>query len=187
MKCKHCKKNIDKDEPIQVIPLGQVHVNCMDDFVNKIFIDNKMKKQKRQKEMKAYKKKVKTKSKLKQTQIIFNEYIRRRDATPIGPCISCGMAIKFGDKKCHAGHFYTRGARSDLRYNEDNVFAQCYSCNIYGDAKTMVQFKKNVIKRIGQKKFDKLSERIQQDYSEKALTKLQKKYRALINNFKNNG
>ncbi len=51
----------------------------------------------------------------------------------------------------------------------------------------MVQFKKNVIKRIGQKKFDKLSERIQQDYSEKALTKLQKKYRALINNFKNNG
>src|SRR6188474_3623684 len=48
-------------------------------------------------------------------QKIFNEYIRLRDKDL--PCISCGTtkAVQY----C-AGHYYTRKAFPNLRYNEDN-------------------------------------------------------------------
>ena len=182
-KCKHCKKNIKKAEPIQYIPLGQVHKSCMDDFINKTIIANKIKKQKRTKEMKQYKKQAKRKRSLATTQDLFNTYIRWRDTRPddICMCISCGMAIKWKSNNIHAGHYYSRGARSDLRYNEDNVHAQCAKCNMYGEAsKVGPTYKKNLIKKIGKKRFNALKKTHKVDYSEKALKEMRTKYNKLM-------
>lgn len=184
MKCKHCKELIRKGQPFQIIPLGKLHKTCLDDYLNKIFIDQKLKRQKNREVMKQYKKKKKRKNKLDKTQTIVNEYIRRRDANPVGGCISCGCRVRYGESMYSAGHYYTRGARSDLRFNENNIHGQCNKCNVYGDAETMVKFKENVIKKIGQIEFDKLSLQVQQDYSEYNLTKIQKKFRAKINQLK---
>jgi hypothetical protein len=186
MKCKGCKENIKKGEPIQIVPLGQVHVKCMDDFINKAIIKAKLKRQKKQEEMKAYKKAVKKKSDLMLTQDVFNRYIRWRDTRPdgIGACISCKNTVKFGEKSCHAGHYYTRGARSDLRFNEDNVHAQCSQCNEHNNCRipgsVMENYKKHLIEKIGEKRYKKLSKVKQQDYSIKTLKEMRKKYNKLM-------
>lgn len=63
---------------------------------------------------------------LKETQKVFNEYIRIRDHRE--PCISCGTLD--APEWC-AGHYRTRGAASHLRFNENNVHKQCNKhCNL---------------------------------------------------------
>lgn len=59
-------------------------------------------------------------------QAAFNAYIRARDEAD--GCISCDKPAGW-DGQWHAGHFYTRAARSDLAFNEDNVHKQCSVCN----------------------------------------------------------
>lgn len=63
---------------------------------------------------------------LDEAQVVFNRWIRLcRDANE--PCISCGTTKPV--QYC-AGHYRTRKAASQLRFNEDNVFKQCNShCN----------------------------------------------------------
>ena len=62
---------------------------------------------------------------LKVTQEVFNEYIRKRDR--LQPCISCRT---IDSAEFCAGHFRSRGAASNLRFNEDNVNRQCNKhCN----------------------------------------------------------
>jgi hypothetical protein len=58
----------------------------------------------------------------------FNEYIRLRDKN-LG-CISCDKPADWNGQ-WHAGHYKTVGARSDLRFNEDNCHKQCSVCNNY--------------------------------------------------------
>lgn len=62
---------------------------------------------------------------LDEAQVVFNKWIRYRDADQ--PCISCGTTKPV--QYC-AGHYRTRKAASQLRFNEDNVHKQCNShCN----------------------------------------------------------
>ncbi len=167
MKCRICKKKIDKGDDYVRANLSYVCAgDCADEFIQK-----HIEKSRNKKRIKQNKRRTKM-SPLMQTQKVFNRYIRVRDAVPNGKCISCPRLIICGSPTCHAGHFYSRGARSDLRFNENNVFGQCQNCNNYGDAETAVKFKEAVIEKIGQKEFDKLSVSTQQDYSEKALKKL---------------
>lgn len=56
----------------------------------------------------------------------FSKYIRERDNFR---CITCG---KVGEGSgIHAGHFIPQSVGGEaLRFDERNVFAQCYNCNI---------------------------------------------------------
>ncbi len=68
----------------------------------------------------------------KKAQVEFNKYIRQRDKDL--PCISCGRYdgeiegfLRGG--KWDAGHFLSRGAFPELRFEPDNCHKQCKSCN----------------------------------------------------------
>ena len=61
---------------------------------------------------------------------IFSKYIRLRDADKEGycRCVTCGQ--KYHWKKIQAGHFISRKHYS-VRWNEENVHAQCVACNVF--------------------------------------------------------
>lgn len=68
----------------------------------------------------------------KRFQPIFNHYVRLRDTwiedgTRVGRCISC-QTLR-GYHELQAGHFVPERSSYYLRYNEDNVNAQCQQCN----------------------------------------------------------
>lgn len=56
-------------------------------------------------------------------QSAVNAYVRARDDGK--PCISCGEM-----KPLQAGHYWSVGARPELRFNEANIHGQCHRCNI---------------------------------------------------------
>lgn len=86
-----------------------------------------------------------------EAQKVFNDYIRRRDADK--PCISCG---KFA--YLQAGHYYAVKGYDGLRYDEDNVHGECAGCNCF-DESHLIGYGRNLVKRIGQERYDALVER----------------------------
>ncbi len=93
---------------------------------------------------------LKTTNKLKEkAQIVFNAWIRRRDAGQ--PCIACGEF-----KQLQAGHFYSAGKFNHLRFNEDNAHGECLPCNYFLSG-NLLPYRENLIKKIGQERFDTLS------------------------------
>ena len=94
-------------------------------------------------------KSLKTRSEwLKELQVIFNRFIRIRDAQK--NCISCGG--KLGDKY-DAGHYKSCGAHPELRFLEINVHAQCVRCNQHLSG-NLINYRKGLLIRIGQTKLD---------------------------------
>jgi hypothetical protein len=79
----------------------------------------------------------------KQAQMAFNAFIRKRDESL--PCISCQRHHK---GQYHAGHYKSVGARSDLRFNEDNCHKQCAPCNNHLSG-NIGEYLPNLIKKIG--------------------------------------
>ena len=71
----------------------------------------------------------------------FNRCIRERDTDK--PCISC---LEY--KTLQAGHFYSGGKYSRLKFKADNVHGQCLQCNYYGGVDAGVLYRKNIIDRI---------------------------------------
>lgn len=113
----------------------------------------------------AAKEAIKPISKLKsEAQASFNKYIRLRDYHE--PCISCGKPREVIETEqgwktggCwDAGHFKTRGAKPQLRFNLYNVHKQCKSCNGGGGrfsakaATVDAQYEANLIEKIGREK-----------------------------------
>jgi hypothetical protein len=73
-------------------------------------------------------------------------YIKRRDKGK--PCISCGHS--FGDIKFSAGHFITAGSNLSLRFDERNIFGQCWwNCN-KNRSGNITEFRKGLVERHGQ-------------------------------------
>jgi len=89
--------------------------------------------------------KLKTKSEwFKEAQVIFNQFIRLRDKNE--PCISCGT---ISNVQYAAGHYRSVGSSPELRFNELNVHKQCNSyCNNHLSG-NIVQYRINLIKKIG--------------------------------------
>lgn len=87
----------------------------------------------------------------KEAQFWFNKVIRERDKNQ--PCISCGVTLK--GKKFDAGHYYSQGGHSSVRYNFYNVFGQCTRCNreLSGN---LIEYRKGLLKRIGEQKLEML-------------------------------
>ena len=88
-------------------------------------------------------------------QKVFNTYIRIRDKAL--PCISCGTNKQ--DIQYHAGHFYSVGSNSNLRFDEDNVHKQCGNyCNknLHGN---LIAYSEQLPLRIGIERFEALKSR----------------------------
>tara|TARA_R110002096_G_scaffold146714_1_gene305445 strand:- start:293 stop:853 length:561 start_codon:yes stop_codon:yes gene_type:complete len=61
-------------------------------------------------------------------QVLVNRYVRLRDKDK--PCCTCG---KTSDVKYDAGHFLSRGAFPELRFELTNIHKQCsVNCNQHG-------------------------------------------------------
>lgn len=110
------------------------------------------------KEFKEMKERVESqgaKSKLMQrAQAAFNAFIRERDKSE--GCISCGtMKARrhLTGSSWDAGHYRSRGACPELRFEEDNCFKQCVHCNrdLSGNVANM---RIGILKRIGQERLD---------------------------------
>jgi hypothetical protein len=144
MRCKNCK---DKFEPIRFN-----HKFCLKDECIKAFVEEVKVKQ-----WKETKTRMKTDLKtlqdwLKETQTIFNKYVRLRDSGL--PCISCGLP----PKKKNAGHYYSSGGHSNIRFDEDNVHLQCEACNTFLSG-NLLNYQIGIQKRIGAQKLLELQER----------------------------
>lgn len=107
------------------------------------------------------------------TQKAFNSYIRARDAGK--PCISCGALHYTAD----AGHYFTVGARPELRFHEDNVHAQCVRCNqhLHGN---IALYREGLIQRIGPDRVGALmAPRPAQKLTAEDLKEMRKRYSCL--------
>lgn len=78
----------------------------------------------------------------------FNKFIRERDEDK--PCISCGKYTTL-----QAGHFYSGGNYSGLKFTEDNVNGQCKKCNYFLSG-NLTEYEKNLRRRIGNERVDAL-------------------------------
>jgi len=106
---------------------------------------------------------------------IFSLYIRTRDNFT---CFTCG---KKGDGKgMHAGHMIPRAVGGmSLYFNEFNVHAQCYYCNINLGGNGAIYAKK-FIEKYGQEKFDELIELKEHGYKKYTI----EEYKNLIEYYK---
>lgn len=84
---------------------------------------------------------------LKKTQEVFNRYIRERDKE-LG-CISCGGEVT------QAGHYFSQGHHSALRYHEMNTNGQCTKCNMFLSG-NLIRYRQGLVKRYGIEKVEQL-------------------------------
>lgn len=84
---------------------------------------------------------------LQKAQTTFNKWIRNRDKD-LG-CISCGAEVT------EAGHYFSQGHYSSLRFNNINTNGQCTRCNrfLHGN---LINYRKGLIKRYGHAKVERL-------------------------------
>lgn len=132
------------------------------------------------KEIKARKEKLKSRADhMRETQVVFNEWIRLRDAAL--PCVSCG---RHHEGQYHAGHYRTVGANPELRFEPLNVWKQCAPCNNHksGD---IVNYRIELVKRIGADKVDWLEGPHElKRYTIEELKTIKAEYRAKTREFK---
>jgi hypothetical protein len=94
----------------------------------------------------------------KKAQVAFNAYIRERDGKEA--CISCGRLNREIDGylrggKWDAGHYRSRGACPELRFEPSNCHKQCKSCNggsgkyTRKDASVGKEYRVRLIEKIG--------------------------------------
>jgi hypothetical protein len=77
----------------------------------------------------------------KKAQLVFNEFIRLRDAGL--PCISCNHF-----KPLQAGHYFAVSTHDGLRYDEKNCNGECAGCNCFNESH-LIGYDINLIDKIG--------------------------------------
>lgn len=136
-KCKNCNEVFQKLKPLQMT----CTYKCALKYAKTI------REKKEAKQWKAEKKELKEKLKttsdyLKETQVVFNQWIRLRDKGLA--CISCQKPAK----KENAGHYRSVGSSPQLRFEPLNNNLQCEYCNthLHGN---LINYRINLIKKIG--------------------------------------
>nr|WP_314569298.1 recombination protein NinG [uncultured Pseudomonas sp.] len=136
--------------------------------------------QRERREIKVRKEKLKSRADhAKETQAVFNEWVRLRDADL--PCISCG---RHHQGKYDAGHYRTVGSNPALRFEPLNCHKQCVPCNQHksGD---IVNYRINLVHRIGVEKVDWIEGPHEPQRSTiEQLKEIKAHYRALIRELK---
>lgn len=71
---------------------------------------------------------------------LMSEFIRRRNADWKGEvqCVTCGLVKHW--KQLQAGHFIP-GRRNSILFDERNIHAQCYGCNVMKQGNTVKYFR----------------------------------------------
>jgi hypothetical protein len=184
-KCKHCKKFFPAADMVKV-PAGTF---CTFDHAIEFANNNKSKgraeiKKHQFNEMKERVNSQGAKSKLMQrAQASFNAYIRARDEKQ--PCISCGTTKPVsggytGAGGWDAGHYRSRGACPELKFEEDNCFKQCVACN-RDNSGNVVNMRIGILKRIGQERLDWIEgPHDPKKYTADDLKEIDKKYKAKL-------
>lgn len=148
MRCENCK---DKFEPIRFNHKFCLKDECIKAFVEEVKVQSwKVTKTRMKNDLKT------TQDWLKEAQTIFNKYIRLRDQGKM--CISCNTI----PKKKNAGHYFSQGGHSNVRFDEDNVHLQCEACNTYLSG-NLLNYQIGIEKRIGAQKLLELHERAHKD------------------------
>ena len=155
MKCKVCKAPFVKSRPLQSVCSHA----CALAMVNATKARNDAKAAREDRRITAQaRNRLKTRSELAQeAQVAVNAYVRLRDAAL--PCVSCG---RHHQGQWHAGHYMSRGARPDLRFDLDNIHKQCQPCNEHLSG-NIAAYRQELIRRIGQAGVDRLEGPAQQD------------------------
>jgi len=112
---------------------------------------------------------------IKELQVVFNRFIRLRDKDY--PCISCGKKL---GAKYDAGHYRSAGGNPELRFEENNVHAQCVYCNqhLHGN---LINYRLGLIDRYGLAVVDWLEINHEpKHYSIEELKKLKEYYKEQI-------
>ena len=141
MRCKNCKEQF---EPVKFLQKYCFKSECV-----KVWVETENAKQwtKKKSQMKADL--TTTSDYLKLTQQVVNKYIRVRDEGL--NCISCDLP----PKKKNAGHYYSQGGHSAIRFDEDNIHLQCEHCNTFLSG-NLLNYQIGIEKRIGGEKLIQL-------------------------------
>ena len=141
MRCKNCKEQFD--------PVKFLQKYCFKPECVKVWVETENAKQwtKKKSQMKADL--TTTSDYLKLTQQVVNKYIRVRDEGL--NCISCDLP----PKKKNAGHYYSQGGHSAVRFDEDNIHLQCEHCNTFLSG-NLLNYQIGIEKRIGGEKLMQL-------------------------------
>jgi hypothetical protein len=141
MRCKNCKQVFE--------PVKFLQKYCLKDECIKVWVKAENEKQwtKKKSQMKADL--TTTSDYLKLTQQVVNKYIRVRDEGL--NCISCDLP----PKKKNAGHYYSQGGHSAVRFDEDNIHLQCEHCNTFLSG-NLLNYQIGIEKRIGGERLMKL-------------------------------
>ena len=133
-KCKICKNVFEPTKPLQHVCGWECAIEL-----------SKTKRIKTvRKEVKEARLKLKSRSDwLKDTQVVFNKYIRLRDQDD--GCISCGSKSAYA---YHAGHYRSIGSAGHLRFNEQNCHRQCSACNTHLSG-NLIRYRLGLIRKIG--------------------------------------
>ena len=171
MRCKNCK---EKFIPIRFNMKYCIETACLKAFSEEI----------KQKTWKETKTRMKTELKttqdwLKEAQVVFNRWIRERDQGQL--CISCNTV----PKKKNAGHYFSSGGHSNVRFDEDNVHLQCEHCNTFLSG-NLLNYQIGIEKRIGAEKLIELQGKahLEKRWSVEELKEIIKKYKDLVRDMK---
>jgi hypothetical protein len=166
-RCKHCK---DKFEPIRFN-----HKYCLKDNCIKAFVEEVRTKQWKETKTRMKEDLKTTQDWLKEAQTIFNKYIRLRDMGLL--CISCNTV----PKKKNAGHYFSSGGHSNVRFDEDNVHLQCEHCNTFLSG-NLLNYQIGIEKRIGAEKLIELQSKahLEKRWSVDELKEIIKKYKTKV-------
>jgi hypothetical protein len=153
MRCKNCRT---KFEPKAFLEKYCQNKDCQIEKNTQMALKNlaKYKREKKERLNKTKESLLTTSDYLKIAQKVFNTYIRLRDKND--PCISCGTR----NGKKNAGHYYSQGGHSNVRFDEDNVHLQCEYCNTYLSA-NLINYTKGLEEKIGHSRLMNLSQRAQ--------------------------
>lgn len=155
MKCKVCKAPFTRARPLQSVCS---HSCAMALVAAKKAKDEAKARTEDRKATAQARNRLKTRSELAQeAQVAVNAYVRLRDAAL--PCVSCG---RYHQGQWHAGHYMSRGARPDLRFDLDNIHKQCAPCNEHLSG-NIAAYRIELLRRIGQAGVDRLEGPAQPD------------------------
>ena len=140
-RCKNCS---DKFEPIR---FNMKY--CLKDECIKVFVEKTKEQQWKKTKAKAKLDLMTLSDYLKLAQQVFNKFIRLRDKGQV--CISCQKP----PKKQNAGHYFSSGGHSNVRFDEDNVHLQCEHCNTFLSG-NLLNYQIEIEKRIGAEKLIEL-------------------------------
>lgn len=147
-KCRVCACEFVPSRPMQRV----CGVECGWEWAKKIA--ERAKAEDAREERKAHreaKERIKTRGEhLREAQAAFNAWVRARDARL--PCISCGRPASWKGQ-WDAGHYRSRGAYPELRFEPLNVHKQCGPCNVHLSG-NLIEYRWGLERRIGKEKLE---------------------------------